>query len=64
MAGDSSIDRKGFLLAIDAAKQLDLPITNMDAVASRFFKHHYRSNWHNRGVMVREIDIIRQQEGW
>jgi hypothetical protein len=48
----------------DLSTQLDLPITNMDAVASRFFKHHYRSNWHNRGVMVREIDIIRQQEGW
>jgi hypothetical protein len=25
---------------------------------------HYRSNWHNQGVMVREIDIIRKQEGW
>lgn len=25
---------------------------------------HYRSNWHNQGVMVREIDVIRKQEGW
>jgi hypothetical protein len=31
---------------------------------SQFFKHHYRSNWHNQGVMTREIDVIRQQEGW
>jgi hypothetical protein len=31
---------------------------------SEFFKHHYRGNWHNQGVMVREIDVIRKQEGW
>jgi hypothetical protein len=31
---------------------------------SSFFKHHYRSSWHNRGAMVREIDVIREQEGW
>lgn len=48
----------------DLATQLDLPITNMDASSSSFFKRHYRSNWHNQGIMVREIDVIRQQEGW
>jgi hypothetical protein len=48
----------------DLVTQLDLPITMLDATASEFFKHHYRSNWHNQGVMVREIDVIRQQEGW
>jgi hypothetical protein len=45
-------------------QQLDLPMINMDADQSRFFKHHYRSNWVNQGVMVREIDVIRRQEGW
>ena len=44
--------------------QLDLPMLVMEGEASRFFKHHYRSNWHNQGVMVREIDVIRRQEGW
>jgi hypothetical protein len=44
--------------------QLDLPMNLLDANQSQFFKHHYRSNWHNRGVMTREIDVIRQQEGW
>jgi hypothetical protein len=44
--------------------QLDLPMAIMEAPQSKFFKHHYRSNWHNRGVMTREIDVIRQQEGW
>jgi len=51
-------------VAEDLYRQLDLPMTVIDAQASRFFKHHYRSNWHNRGVMTREIDIIRSQEGW
>lgn len=51
-------------VAEDLQTQLDLPITMMNAPESQFFKHHYRSNWHNRGVMTREIDVIRQQEGW
>jgi hypothetical protein len=36
----------------------------LEAEQSVFFKYHYRSDWRNRGVMVREIDVIRQQEGW
>ena len=49
----------------DALKtQLDLPICSMDAKESQFFKHHYRSNWTNQGIMTREIDVIRKQEGW
>ena len=49
----------------DALKtQLDLPMCMMLPQQSEFFKHHYRANWSNQGVMVREIDIIRRQEGW
>jgi hypothetical protein len=51
-------------LAEDLVSQLDLPINHIGELESRFFKHHYRSNWHNQGVMVREIDVIRRQEGW
>jgi len=51
-------------IAEDLAIQLDLPMMSMFAEHSKFFKHHYRSNWHNHGVMVREIDVIRRQEGW
>jgi len=51
-------------VAEDLATQLDLPVMAIFAEQSRFFKHHYRSNWHNQGVMTREIDVIRQQEGW
>jgi len=48
----------------DLSTQLDLPMTMMLENESAFFKHHYRSNWHNRGVMVREMDVIRSIEGW
>ena len=43
---------------------LDLPMAMLEYEQSKFFKHHYKSNWQNRGIMVREIDVIRQQEGW
>jgi hypothetical protein len=46
------------------ATQLGLPMAFMPPFQSAFFKDHYRSNWHNRGVMTREIDVIRSQEGW
>jgi hypothetical protein len=51
-------------VAEDLVTQLDLSINMMLEKESAFFKQHYRSNWHNRGVMLREIDVIRQQEGW
>ena len=51
-------------ISSDLSKQLDLPMAMLDETASKFFKQHYRSDWHNKGVMIREIDIIRQQEGW
>ena len=51
-------------IAEDLVTQLDLPINMLGAEESKFFKHHYRSNWYNRGVMVKEMDVIRNQEGW
>jgi len=47
-------------IANELHTQLDLPMHMLTEEASGFFKHHYRSNWHNRGVMVREIDVIQQ----
>jgi len=44
--------------------QLDLPMGIHGAELSKFFKHHYRSNWHNRGIMTTEMSVIRGQEGW
>jgi hypothetical protein len=51
-------------VAEDLVTQLDLPINMILENESAFFKHHYRSNWHNQGIMTREIDVIRSQEGW
>ena len=51
-------------LAEELHTQLALPMLVMEAEQSRFFKHHYRSGWHNQGIMVREIDVIRKIEGW
>jgi len=49
----------------DILKQkLGLPIAELDADQSRFFKHHYRQSQHNLGTTVTEMDIIRKQEGW
>lgn len=45
-------------------EMLDLPTNALSPQHSKFFKHHYRSDWHNLGVMVSEMDVIRQQEGW
>jgi len=51
-------------IADELHTQLDLPMHMLTVEASEFFKKHYRSNWHNQGVMIREIDVIRAQEGW
>ena len=51
-------------LADELHTQLDLPMLIIEAEQSAFFKQHYLSNWHNSGIMVREIDVIRAQEGW
>ena len=34
--------------------RLDLPILDLDEYQSKFFKHHYRSNFTNKGIMVRD----------
>jgi hypothetical protein len=34
--------------------RLGLPIVELDAEASKFFKHHYKSQFENKGPMVRE----------
>jgi hypothetical protein len=34
--------------------RLGLPIVDMDPEESKFFKHHYKSNFKNQGIMTRE----------
>jgi hypothetical protein len=47
-------------IANELHSQLDLPMHMLTVEASKFFKHHYRSNWRNRGATVRETDVIQQ----
>ena len=44
--------------------KLGLPICTLTKEQSEFFKRHYNVDKHNRGVLVREIDVIREIEGW
>ena len=44
--------------------KLGLPMCMLSSEQSRFFKRHYNADKHNRGPLVREMDIIRQIEGW
>jgi hypothetical protein len=52
------------VVGVDLGTQLDLPVSIFEAEQSKFFKQHYRNDWHNCGIMVREIDVIREREGW
>ena len=44
--------------------KLNLPIMNMNSEQSKFFKRHYNVDKYNLGPLVKEIDVIRQIEGW
>jgi hypothetical protein len=45
-----------FMFEVDDAlkRKLGLPITTLTAEQSKFFKHHYNSQFKNKGIMVRE----------
>ena len=44
--------------------KLGLPMCTLTPDQSKFFKRHYNSDKHNLGPLVREMDVIRQIEGW
>jgi hypothetical protein len=44
--------------------KLDLPMCMLTPSQSKFFKRHQNSNRYNRGPLVREMDVIREIEGW
>ena len=51
-------------LEIALNKRLGLNITSLTPEASRFFKTHFNKQFHNKGIMVTEMDVIRGIEGW
>lgn len=44
--------------------KLGLPMCRLDEAQSKFFKRHYNSDKYNMGPLVREMDVIRNIEGW
>jgi hypothetical protein len=48
------VDHFVHLFEHELKTRLGLPIVNMDAEQSRFFKHHYMSQFKNKGIMIRE----------
>lgn len=57
---DDDNKRLGELLKHD----LGLSIVELNKEQSKFFKDYISQKWHNRGVMIKEIDVIREIEGW
>jgi hypothetical protein len=45
-------------------RRLHLPIVDMNAEQSKFFKHHYATSHKNLTAMTTEISVIRRVEGW
>jgi hypothetical protein len=61
VSADSILVHLGLVLK----KRLNLPISDFTPDSSNFFKRHmYRAQYHPRGIMVSEIDVIRGIEGW
>ena len=67
MYADTSNGQQRFmsnLLELPLQNRLSLPITPLSEEASKFFKQHYNKQFQNKGVMITEMDVIREQEGW
>jgi hypothetical protein len=56
--------RESALFGVSLSDKLDLPMSTLDSLQSKFFKRHYNSDKHNLGPLVKEMDVIRQIEGW
>lgn len=49
---------------IELSNKLGLPMCALDKDQSKFFKRHYQADYHNKGPLVTEMEVIRQIEGW
>lgn len=57
-------DRESALLGASLTDKLGLPMHHFDGGQSKFFKRHYSANFHNKGPLVTEMEVIRKIEGW
>jgi hypothetical protein len=51
-------------MGVTLQQRLGLPVVDMNAEQSKFFKHHYSQAHRNLGASVSEMDVIRRIEGW
>ncbi len=52
------------MLGDELADRLGLPMCMLSPDQSKFFKRHYNADKYNRGPLVKEMDVIREIEGW
>jgi hypothetical protein len=57
-------DSRSIVLGEALQDKLGLPMCTLTKDQSKFFKRHYNSDKHNMGPLVREMDVIRNIEGW
>lgn len=55
---------EGEVIGTHLSDKLGLPICTLTPEQSRFFKRHYNADKYNMGPLVREMDVIRKNEGW
>jgi hypothetical protein len=49
---------------VELSNKLGLPMCALDGEQSKFFKRHYKADFHNLDPLVTEMDVIRRIEGW
>ena len=54
------IDSIGDILS----SKLGLPMCLLNPNQSKFFKRHYNADKYNRGPLVKEMDVVKEIEGW
>lgn len=51
-------------IGVTLYNKLGLPMCVFSEEQSKFFKRHYGADKYNRGPLVKEMDVIREIEGW
>lgn len=57
-------ERESTIVGVSLHDKLGLPMCVLNVEQSKFFKRHCNADKYNKGPLVKEIDVIRQIEGW
>lgn len=57
-------ERESTIVGVSLNDKLGLPMCALNIEQSKFFKRHYGADKYNRGLLVKEMDVIRHIEGW